>query len=188
MLVLALLVIMAGFTWPALERPIAGHTLRKAADHVRSEWIRTRVKAMSDGETYYFRCAAGCGQYLIECQAGAQPVAGELFVNSLAGSVDSSEASLATNPKEGNLPEGITFYADDPALDAAAGMAAGGADEPPLGAQVWSDPILFYPDGTTSGARLQLKNEFDSTIELSLRGLTGTVTVGEVQSAGDNPW
>jgi prepilin-type N-terminal cleavage/methylation domain-containing protein len=188
LLVLALLVIMAGFTWPALERPIAGHTLRKAADRVRSEWIRTRVKAMSDGETYCFRCAAGYGQYVIECQAGAQPMAGELFAEGFAGSVDSSGASLASNPKEGSLPEGITFYADDPALDDAAGMAADGSDEPPLGAQVWSDPILFYPDGTNSGARLQLKNEYDRTIELTLRGLTGTVTVGELQSVGESPW
>ena len=111
-----------------------------------------------------------------------------MFVDSLTGSDDSSVASLTADPKEGNLPEGITFYADDPALDAPAGTAAGGSDEPPLGAQVWSDPILFCPDGTTSGARLQLKNDYDCTIELSLRGLTGTVTVGEVQSVGDSPW
>ena len=40
--------------------------------------------------------------------------------------------------------------------------------------------ILFHPDGTTSDARLVLKNDRGRAMELSLRGLTGTVTVGEM--------
>jgi prepilin-type N-terminal cleavage/methylation domain-containing protein len=188
MLVLALVVIMAAFTWPALERPMAGHSLRKAADVVRTEWVRTRVKAMSTGQTYLFRCAAGCGRYVIQCQAGSQPVADELLNRDLAGPPETPDALSSTAVDEGCLPEGITFFANDPQLDAAADSAAQLPVDSSLGGLVWSDPVLFYPDGTTSTARLQLKNEYDRAIELSLRGLTGTVTVGEVQSAGENPW
>ena len=39
--------------------------------------------------------------------------------------------------------------------------------------------IFFYSDGTCSDAQVQLANEYGSTITLSLRGLTGVVTVRE---------
>ena len=51
------------------------------------------------------------------------------------------------------------------------------------GGQGWSEPILFYPDGSASTATVVLKNEYDRSIELSLRGLTGVITVGEIYSA-----
>ena len=43
-------------------------------------------------------------------------------------------------------------------------------------------PILFYPDGTTSDAVLRLASDDELQIELSLRGLTGVTTIGEVFS------
>ncbi len=47
----------------------------------------------------------------------------------------------------------------------------------------WSEPIFFYPDGTTSSARLMLRNKDGRVIELVMRGLTGIVKVGEVTIA-----
>jgi hypothetical protein len=44
----------------------------------------------------------------------------------------------------------------------------------------WSQPIFFYPDGTTSSVRLWLRNKDGRMIELYLRGLTGVVKVGNV--------
>ena len=46
----------------------------------------------------------------------------------------------------------------------------------------WSDSICFYPDGTTSDVRLVLLNDRGNRVELTLRGLTGTVIVGDVQA------
>ena len=37
----------------------------------------------------------------------------------------------------------------------------------------WSSPIFFYPDGTTSTARLLLSNQYQDWIAVRLRGLTG---------------
>jgi Tfp pilus assembly protein FimT len=48
----------------------------------------------------------------------------------------------------------------------------------------WSEPIFFYPDGTTSNAQLLLKNKQGRMVELFLRGLTGIVTVSDVTAAG----
>jgi hypothetical protein len=61
-------------------------------------------------------------------------------------------------------------------------MAFGEEAAPEAGADgtVWSEPILFYPDGTASDATVVLENEYRRRIELTLRGLTGVATVGEL--------
>ena len=46
----------------------------------------------------------------------------------------------------------------------------------------WGTPVFFFPDGTTSTVRLLLANEQQRTIEVWLRGLTGTTRVGPIQS------
>lgn len=186
---MSLLVVLASLTWPAMSRPLAVQRLRKAADQVRADWTRARVKAMSSGRTYVFQYSPDADRYSI------QPVA--------AGDMASEDASLGGGElgipagqgtgtvNERALPEGITFYGDLddqqdsstladalPGLDAAGGAILAG-DSP-------TSEVRFLPDGTTSTARVVLKNEYGRSIELSLRGLTGVVTVGEVQ-AGDAP-
>lgn len=41
---------------------------------------------------------------------------------------------------------------------------------------IWSSPIFFYPDGSTTTAAMLLKNDMRRCIEIRLRGLTGTST------------
>jgi len=48
------------------------------------------------------------------------------------------------------------------------------------GGMIWSSPIFFYPDGTTSTAAVLLKNEMGRCTEVRLRGLTCTATVTEI--------
>ena len=82
------------------------------------------------------------------------------------------------------LPEDISFAAGQTRVDSRA--AAFESDSQAIGADQLeagrSKPILFYPDGTTSSARLMLKNKQNRRIELALRGLTGVVTVGQLRS------
>ena len=83
------------------------------------------------------------------------------------------------------LPEDISFAAGQTWVDSRA--ATFESSSPAIGAEQGeagqSKPILFYPDGTTSSARLLLRNKQGRRIELALRGLTGVVTVGQLQSA-----
>lgn len=44
----------------------------------------------------------------------------------------------------------------------------------------WSAPVFFFPDGTTSTAASLLKNQKDRCLEVRLRGLTGTATIGSI--------
>ena len=80
-------------------------------------------------------------------------------------------------------PENVTFVAGEASLEARAETVDYGTDSLGSVEADWSQPILFYPDGTTSTARLVLKNERDHSIELSLRGLTGAVTVSDSYAA-----
>jgi type II secretory pathway pseudopilin PulG len=98
---------------------------------------------------------------------------------------DPLPASVARLPRERTLPDGVNFASGDVSssddqsdptqqLPSAADTTAGSQSG-------WSEPILFYIDGTCSNARLVLKNDRDFSIEVTLRGLTGVTTVGEIQ-------
>ena len=139
---------------------------------------------MSSGETGVFRFALQSGRYVIERQAGPEYVADEDAA--IAGDREGSEAEGVIECTERTLPERVTFASGETAYDARAEGLASDTQDLPNSDYGLSDPILFYPDGTTSTAVVVLANEYDRTIEISLRGLTGVATVGKVQSGGEN--
>lgn len=182
LLVLCLLVILAALAWPALDRPLATQRLRKAADSLRAEWGRARVEAMSSGQTFIFRCTPESGRYSVESFLGPEAAPDTALLEETDGSGDREQALADVHWHERSLPEGILFAAGRIAFDGRSQMVQ--SEEESLGATeaTRTEPILFYPDGTTSTAQVLLKNEHGSLIELSLRGLTGVVTVGETFS------
>jgi Tfp pilus assembly protein FimT len=113
----------------------------------------------------------------------------------------SSSAGAAAAPAEEEasaLPEEITFaqacassegdIVEPSAAPVAAESAQGptGSDsllEIPAGtaAEDWSQPVVFYPNGRSTDAEISLVGERDYHVRLSLRGATGTVTVGNVE-------
>src|SRR6185437_3581200 len=69
LLALSVLVAVAAITWPALERPLASQRLRRAAEQVRTQWIKARTKAISTGETYSFRYEPDTARFRVESQS-----------------------------------------------------------------------------------------------------------------------
>ena len=185
LLTLALLVIIAALAWPVLQRPLANQRLRKAADRVRARWVAARVDAMDSGQTYVFQYAIAGDSFSVRTyvtELAAVSVFGEesdLGVESAADPADRRD--------EERLPEDVVFVAGETAADSRAATVSTETDSLAPDEGAWSEPILFYPDGTTSTAGLMLQNEYGRRIELSLRGLTGVVTVGEVYSAEEQP-
>jgi Tfp pilus assembly protein FimT len=45
----------------------------------------------------------------------------------------------------------------------------------------WSAPIVFYPNGRTSNARIRLSDQGEYFVDVSLRGLTGGARVGKIR-------
>ncbi|MDD4266787.1 MAG: prepilin-type N-terminal cleavage/methylation domain-containing protein [Pirellulales bacterium] len=175
LLVLALLVILSAMTWPALDRPMANQRLRKAADQVRTAWTRARVEAMTTGQTFAFRCTIGENRFEIAAQAGPEAV----------DVPPADQAAPAAASRRHTLPEDVRFAGGQTLFDGRAAIfAQREGDAVPADGQL-SEPILFYPDGTTSTATLILENRHQRQIEISLRGLTGVMTVGEPRAAED---
>lgn len=54
------------------------------------------------------------------------------------------------------------------------------AASPTTGEGGWSQPILFYPDGTTSNAVVSITLNGTSQVQVKIRGLTGETDVTEV--------
>ena len=50
---------------------------------------------------------------------------------------------------------------------------------------MWSSPIFFYPDGSSTTAAILLKNDMGRCIEVRLRGLTGTSMVTDIAMISD---
>jgi len=89
-----------------------------------------------------------------------------------------------SQPRE--LPEGVLFMPSEVETDVRSyeiqqqlqGQGTAGALEAP--------PVLFYPDGTTSDARVILTNESQRLFVLvTLRSLTGITTVSKLLSSDE---
>ena len=159
LLVLALMAVIAAMAWPALRSPFAGRRLHAAADQVRSEWFQARVEAMRSGHVYAFRYQVG----------------GDRFRTS------SEDAPPPSDDK--TLPDGVKFLADEARND---DLSALPPDIEPESlddlADGWSDPVFFYPDGTTSDVRLVLAGNQSRAVCIMLRGITGTASVTDLAS------
>ncbi|MGQ9503440.1 MAG: prepilin-type N-terminal cleavage/methylation domain-containing protein [Thermogutta sp.] len=183
-IVLVLVVILSGLAFNALMRPMAARRLQLAADQIRAEWIRARNRAMADGQTYCFQCELGGNGYLLIPYDASWEASGESLDLSTGG-LGSPPIPTMQIPSNGGqrkeLPEKITFA--DLYVEGMEQLTSSG-EGPISGVAVGGDTsILFFPDGTTSSALVTLENEFGRRIDISLRGLTGAVLVGDLYDA-----
>jgi len=183
LLVLAIMVAVAAVSAPAMRGVLRRHKLQSAADAVRADLTRAHVQAMKTGRVQVFRCEIGGRKYklepflagddAIESASGAQDTSGKVYG---PGVFDPSAAVIS----ERELPEGTSFIEGD-AIAASRSLAI---DEQLYEMSqyelAWSDPILFYPDGTCSDAHVVVGDEQQVGLRLDLRGLTSVVTLGEI--------
>ncbi len=168
-LVLVLTAIIAGAAWPSVQRLYTSRRLGSAADQVRSAWCQARIEAMRSGHTYSFRYEIDGDHYRLAAQSdqgdASSASAGAIGGDAAAASASSSGDGAATCAEQ-TLPEGIKFSS----------AAAGGESDG------WSAPILFYPDGTASDVQLVLADQRSRAVRVILRGLTGAVTLSDLDS------
>ena len=182
LLVLAILVILAATAAPILRGTMQDAALRSAADQIRVEMTRANVRAMKTGRIQVFRFEAGGTQFNVQPYAAAD---------------DEIEAAPAT-PGFGNAAEEMASPRLDTTtlitLPAGVKFASGEAktEGRSLGIEEdirnanrfdgdWSQPILFYPDGSASDAYVVVVHEDREVgIRVNLRGMTGGVTLGEI--------
>ncbi len=201
MLVLAVIVAVMAVVAPAVFGPLENYRLQKAGELVRSRWAKARSEAMRTGMTYMFRFQPGQPTYEIQPWFSEQDLVESSFVGMDASTGVSSGLMPAVplnNPGanatpffgtdqaswhiEEQLPDGTLFVGFDVVtstrdvsiteqLHAAGAMADG-----------WSTPILFYPDGTTSTARLVVGNQQGVFMVIRLRGISGVAELSDLLS------
>lgn len=173
LIVLGVLAGMAALAWPRVAGMLAKSQLQSAARQVRAAMARSRLDAMQSGVVQQFRCRPGTGQF----QTGAvgEPKPGSIDAREFR----SDEGATADSPGHW-LPAGVTFQPVEPAAAPLAEPMAGDEGQ-------WTAPILFFPNGRTSGARLQLAGRAGWSVELSLRNVTGTVATGKMYVAEESP-
>lgn len=178
MLTLAVLVLLGGIAWPVLTRAFENQRLKKSADLIRAEWTKARVQAMSTGDVYIFQFTLGQDRYSTYRRVGS-----EVEVSPEGHFQVADVDTVQPFGKEKTLPEGIRFVAGEVLWDTRAEMYSTNSTAFLSPDQGWSSPIFFYPDGTTSTARLTLENERSRRIDISLRGLTGMVSISDIYTA-----
>ena len=176
LLVLAIMVIVASMTLPALRGPMENQRLRKAGDLIRAEWAKARVRAMKTGRIHVFRYQTDGESYGVEpWYAADDDQTSTNDSNRQSGGVAALQETLP-------LPDNISFAGGDTTSDSRSlhieqnmGGAGGAA----------ARPILFYPDGTSSTARVLLTNRRQTFVMVNLRGLTGIAQVSDLLSASE---
>jgi type II secretory pathway pseudopilin PulG len=174
-LVLALLVVIAAMTLPSMTGVYARSQLRNGADVVRAALAKTRLTAMETGQAHVFRCQMKGGEFQTGSLAEFLSTGAESIPSVLP--TDEAQASSMTSLRLEltRLPGGVIFadgaFAPSPQLIALKGEGT---------SAVWSQPIIFQPDGTCNDATFLLANDRQQTIRLTLRGMTGVARVGEI--------
>ncbi len=178
LLALAVLAAVAAIAWPAMTRVFADRQLRDGAERARVLAASSRLRAIDAGLIYQFRYEPGGRKYLVAPYERGIEDAGA------AANVAADPAAIRPAAESGELPEGVMFASSgaesytgerlDPALLAGLPEALG------FGQASWSAPLLFFPDGTAEDASFQIVDDRQQSIELTIRGLTGAVTVGPV--------
>ncbi|HUY93342.1 MAG TPA: prepilin-type N-terminal cleavage/methylation domain-containing protein [Pirellulales bacterium] len=194
LLVLALLAILAAISWPSLYRSLDTQRLKGAADLVRTNLLRARTKAITSGEIVSFKYQLDGGQFRVEQQSNDNAIlaSGGMATGGMTGGAAgqggaSSQTSAAgatpvdpLPPVEDKLPDGVTFKPGEVGTDSRMGYVSINDRFTSINDASWSQPILFFPDGTATWAKIRVLGERGRSIEIEVRSLTGGVTVGEI--------
>ena len=176
LLVLAILVAIAGLSWPSVNRMLEDLTIKEAVEPVRAELSKTRIRALDAGVTWQFRFEPDGRRYLMV----------PYEFDELEADAEIQQQQLEAFPRmSGQLPEGLTFVAASESMmgnePVTQESVAGLPGESELSGVSWSPPLLFYSDGAATDAAFDVVSEEKRFQRLTLRALTGAVTVSTIQ-------
>lgn len=192
-LVLAALVVVLGISVPVMTRFLGEQTLREDVEDLRRELGGTRYKAIDSGLVYQFRFEPGGQKYVVlpfdRVEMAAQTSDdGSAMVNAVAsGMVRVYSGQLATTnrfeaePDSQAVSESGTLPTEQLPDEWLVLLPEGTS----LKQTAWSLPILFYPDGTAENATFRIVDEDNRFQTITLRGLTGSVSILPVEQEED---
>lgn len=190
LLVLSVMAIIAAAAVPQVVSLLSDRRLVRGSRIVREEMLRARIDAMRQGRTLIMDAELETGKLRVRPyqsladavnaidQTGSQQALLTGTDQGMIATVDLEEQP----PEEIELPEEVTIEAIN-VVSAARALEIQQALSQSSTGQA-SAPILFYADGTTSTASVTLAHPTHGKITIKLRGVTGDVTLGEVEGGG----
>ena len=185
LLTLAVLSAVAAVALPNLDLMLRDRRLVRAGEQVRVEMNRLRVEAMRRGRVMMMEGTLSGNTIRVkpfQSVADATEAIDQTGSQSalLSGATQGTMTTLATDQTERTieLPTQVTIMSIH-VVSAARRMEIERLSQSDQ-IDGWSRPILFYPDGSTSTAAVDLKHDSIGNVRVKLRGITGDATVGQV--------
>jgi prepilin-type N-terminal cleavage/methylation domain-containing protein len=177
LIALAIMVVLASLAAPMVIRAWERYRVKLAGSQLRAALTHAHVEAMRTGQIQVLRLELGGSSYYL------QPwMAGDEVIN-----VAAEEAFEQTTPQyqmepvaEKKLPEDVTFESAQARFDTRAMEIEDEANKQQGGLTQWSQPLLFYPDGTSSQAKVTMANSRGEAVQVTLRKLTGLAAVSDL--------
>jgi prepilin-type N-terminal cleavage/methylation domain-containing protein len=164
--VLAILVVVGAMSIPLLQGTLLSSRLQSGATQVRSAMANARVKSMTSGVPMILEYELETDRYKIKPASN--------FVDELEAST-----GAAMNEELFVLPEGVKFLSVQTSESRPVDTSQT-ADQLGQGTITSSQSVIhFYPDGSCSTASIQIGNERDAKLVISLRGITGVALVSD---------
>ena len=165
-IVMVILIALASWTIPTVQRSFSAQKLVKAADQIRGELNRARVGAMRTGEIHAFFYQEQTANFKVSAFNNEVM---QILSDSFRQQQDRQAANTGFDGE--SLPRGIQFAGSETVNDARSESAI---SENAAGGSLL--PILFYPDGSSQTAKIYLRSDDSDVAEIRLRGMTGTST------------
>lgn len=184
LLVLAVMAVIAGISWPRMMRYMVENSLKQNVELVRRELAATRILAIESGLSYQFRYEPAKQTFVIlpfdrpETLANEASAATPTKVKTVVGVVSSDCAFQPPRNTAGKMEGGQRMD------DAWLALLKNGAQYQDT---IWSQPILFRPNGEGQDATLTIQDKVGNSILLKVRGLTGAVTVERLRRPETQP-
>jgi hypothetical protein len=155
-LVMAVLVVAASITIPAILPMLTSNHLQAASDMVRSHWTEMKTRAISDGRSYRFSIIENTGKFRIAPE-------------------DEADDHGERRPwvLEGTLPGNVLFTGSHAIGDSKSQAAAGGG---------WTRVVTILANGTShEDVQVSFGQSGSRPLVLRLRGATGAITAEEAK-------
>ena len=186
LLVVSIIAAVTSVVIPQIGLLLGDRSVVRAGEQVRVEMTRLRVDAMRQGRVLMMQAMIDGNQFRTKPFVSAADATEAIDQTG-------SQSALLTGANQGNFvasaidpeaeetiefPEGVVVQMVG-VVSAARSMEIEQltASETASG---WSQPILFYPDGSTSTAAVVVSSEGIGRVVVRLRGITGDTTVSDV--------
>lgn len=173
-LVLTIIVAVGAMAAPMVTGTLKVERLRKGVELIAADWVDTRATAMETGETQIWVCQVGSTSYstsTYDGSSGMSPLDAASLVSQETDLSSTGDASAQGDFGQA-MPNGCSI--SDVLITQGDSILSMSQTS---GAEAGNATIFFYPDGTSSSARLTVAHEDGRTMTVVMNGLAGTVRV-----------